>query len=347
MHPDAQIAVLRILDASFNRAAEGLRVVEDYVRFALDDRHLTELAKGLRHDLVVGADAIASADLHAARETQCDVGTSVGTESEAARADPWHVCAASLKRVEQSLRSIEEYSKIEHPEVATRYEALRYRTYTLERAINLTRHSLQRFDHVRLYVLVDARESLAEFAQLVESLASVGVGAIQLRVKQLTDRDLIERARALVAATRGTACLAIINDRPDIAAIVRADGVHLGQEDMRVKDARAIVGPRSLIGVSTHSMEQARAAVLDGANYLGAGPIFPSATKSFGDFPGLDFLRGIAAEIRLPTFAIGGIHRENVAAVLGTGITRVAVSSAVVGAPDAAKTAQELLQILR
>ena len=105
--------------------------------------------------------------------------------------------------------------------------------------------------------------------------------------------------------------LAIVNDRADVAAIVGADGVHLGQDDLSVKDARAIVGPRMLVGVSTHNIDQARTAVLDGANYLGAGPTFASRTKAFDDFAGLDYLREVAAEIRLPTFAIGGIGIEN------------------------------------
>ena len=91
--------------------------------------------------------------------------------------------------------------------------------------------------------------------------------------------------------TRGTDTLFIMNDRPDLAALCHADGVHLGQEDLSVKDARAIVGPDALIGVSTHTIEQARQAVLDGANYIGVGPTFPSGTKQFEKFPGLDFLR--------------------------------------------------------
>jgi thiamine-phosphate pyrophosphorylase len=346
MIPDDQIGVLRILDASFNRAAEGMRVVEDYVRFVLDDRHLTELAKQLRHDLAIASLRIASADRHAARETQSDVGTAVGTDAEGSRDDPWHVCAASLKRVEQALRSIEEFGKIRHPEIASCCEALRYRTYTLERAIDLTRVGRQRFEKVRLYVLHDARESLEAFEQFVRSLASAGVGAIQLRAKQLCDHELLERARALVAATRGTECFAIVNDRPDIAAIARADGVHLGQDDVRVKDARGIVGPQSLIGVSTHTIEQARAAILDGANYLGVGPTFPSTTKSFDEFPGLDFLREVAAEIRLPAFAIGGIDRERLPAVLATGVNRIAVGSAVANANDPAQAAVDLLRRL-
>jgi thiamine-phosphate pyrophosphorylase len=137
-----------------------------------------------------------------------------------------------------------------------------------------------------------------------------------------------------------------VNDRVDIAAAVVADGVHVGQEDLSVKDARSIVGTRMLIGVSTHNIEQARGAVLDGANYLGAGPTFASRTKSFNDFAGLDYLREVSSEIRLPTFAIGGITAENLPSVMGAGIERVAVGSSVVDSPDAAIAARELLKVL-
>jgi thiamine-phosphate pyrophosphorylase len=137
-----------------------------------------------------------------------------------------------------------------------------------------------------------------------------------------------------------------VNDRADIAAAVGADGVHLGQDDLSVKDARAIVGTRTLIGVSTRNIDQARTAVLDGANYLGAGPTFTSRTKNFDEFAGLDYLRDLAKEIRLPSYAIGGISADNVAEVIGVGVSRIAVSSAVVGEKDPAGAARELLSIL-
>src|SRR6478672_8102040 len=108
----SQTSVLRILDASLNRAGEGLRVVEEYVRFVLDDRFLTGEAKKLRHDLTMAAASIESVDRHAARDTRQDVGTAVSTEGESRRLDAWNVCAASFKRAEQSLRSLEEYGKL-------------------------------------------------------------------------------------------------------------------------------------------------------------------------------------------------------------------------------------------
>ena len=326
----------RILDASANRAAEGLRVVEDYVRFVLDDAHLTELCKQLRHDLAASCAALPHADRCAARDTQHDVGTEISTAAEIQRTDAWDVCLASFERTKQSLRSLEEFSKVDSPELAGSFESQRYRLYTLEKAIGITRHCRSRLSNTNLCVLIDGKNTVAEFAAIVQQLVDVGVGMIQLRDDRLTDRQLVERAKLLVA----TAPLAIVNNRPDIAAAANADGVHLGQDDLSVKAARTLLGPRKLIGVSTHSIEQARRAVLDGADYLGAGPTFPSTTKSFDQFPGLDYLREVAAEIRLPTFAIGGIQTENLPQVLEAGITRIAVSKA-------GKDASELLEILR
>ena len=175
------------------------------------------------------------------------------------------------------------------------------------------------------------------FERLVATLVEAGVGMIQLRDKQLDDRELIGRARQLRQLTRGTATLCD-HQRP---GRYRGGGRRpmastSARKICRVKDARAIVGTRMLIGVSTHNIEQARAAVLDGANYLGAGPTFPSQTKAFDEFAGLDYLREVAAEIRLPTFAIGGITADNLPDVLATGITRVAVGAAVTERDDPA-----------
>jgi thiamine-phosphate pyrophosphorylase len=368
--------LFRILDASLNRASEGLRVVEDYVRFALDDPFLTSEIKSLRHDLAAAAAAFPSTERHAARDTAHDVGTALTTPAEQERSNMWAVSLASLKRTEQSLRSLEEYGKLTDAAFAKSMESLRYRLYTLEKAINVGRFSRERLEGVRLCVIVDGRRSLEEFERLVAELVVAGVGMIQLREKRLDDRELVIRARTLVSLTRRqppappgvshvlggntlqppaepgavvdaqTRTLTIINDRADIAAAVGADGVHVGQEDLPVKEVRTIVGTRMFIGVSTHNIEQARAAVLDGANYLGAGPTFVSQTKTFESFAGLDYLRSVSAEIRLPTFAIGGITAANLPDVLDTGITRIAVGSAVTAVRVPASAARELLGML-
>jgi thiamine-phosphate pyrophosphorylase len=323
-----------MIDAAVNRVGEGLRVAEDYVRFVLDDPHLTRLAKALRHNFADVVALVAPTDRLSARDTQHDVGTQISTASEQDRADTWAVCVASLKRAQQSLRSLEEYGKLADANFATEIGLFRYRLYTLEKAIDTERTSCERLEGVRLCVLVDGRETVDQFERLVTSLVEARVGMIQLRDKHLSDRELAARARWLRALIRDRPTLAVINDRPDIAAATHVDGVHLGQDDLTVKDARTIVGTRMLVGVSTHSLEQARAAALEGANYLGLGPTFPSRTKSFAEFAGLDVLRAVSAEIRLPTFAIGGINADNLGDVLAAGVTRVAVGAAVTEASD-------------
>src|SRR5207245_9629252 len=113
----------------------------------------------------------------------------------------------------------------------------------------------------------------------------------QLGEKTLGDRARLQRARQVRRWTQQAGTLFIMNDRPDIARLVEADGVHVGQDELPVKEVRRIVGPDALIGVSTHNLEQLRQAVLDGASYIGVGPTFPSGTKQFEDFPGLEFVK--------------------------------------------------------
>ena len=342
--PD-RMQALRVIDAAANRAREGLRVVEDYVRFVLDDRFLTEHLKGLRHELTTALSRFSLGERLAARETQADVGTAITTSAEGRREELAQVLAANFTRVQEALRSLEEFAKVLDPDAPALLKQLRYRTYTLQRAVEITRASASRLASARLYVLLDGRASLDEFAALARSLVEAGVHVIQLRDKRLDDRQLLERAAALREITRAAGVLFIVNDRPDLAVLARADGVHVGQEDVSVKAARTILGPDALVGVSTHWIEQSRQAVLDGANYIGVGPTFPSETKQFQQFqkfPGLELLRAVAAEIRLPAFAIGGIGPENIAEVLQTGIGRIAVSGAVLSAADPAAAALAL-----
>ena len=346
-------ALLRILDANGNRATEGLRVVEDFVRFALNDRHLAALSKQLRHELTAALNEIPVVARFAVRDTPGDVGTGITEAAELQREDGWHVATASAARVQQALRCLEEYSKPLSAELATRFEALRYRMYVLQRSLGITVSSTNRLHGIRLYVLLAAQETERKFRDCLEELLRAGVELFQLRDKILDDRQLLARAR-IMRETIDTFCseenqqpLMIINDRPDIAVLSSADGVHVGQEELSVADVRAIVGPKRLIGVSTHSIEQARQAVLDGADYIGCGPTFPTPTKKFSRYPGLEFLAEVSAEISLPGFAIGGINRQRLSEVLETGVSRIAVSSAVDQAEDPFDEAEQLLQRLR
>ncbi len=339
-------ALLRLLDAAANRAREGLRVIEDYVRFVRNDRELSQALKTHRHQLTQLLNRLPATELLAHRDTTGDVGTAISTPAEQSRADLPQVLAANFKRLQEALRSLEEYSKLVDPTLAADLEQLRYQTYTLEQRVLLSGGGREQLHAARLYVLIDGCPSLDDFEQLARSLIEAGVHVLQLRDKQLTDRELLERARHLRLLTRNTGTLFIMNDRPDLAVLAEAHGVHVGQEEVAVADARSIVGPEALIGVSTHSLMQARQSVADGADYLGVGPTFPSGTKQFDAFPGLDLLQAVATEICLPAFAIGGISGGNLASVLSTGFTRIAVNAAVCRASDPAASARELLSQL-
>ncbi|MBX9581034.1 MAG: thiamine phosphate synthase [Gemmataceae bacterium] len=332
----------RVVDANLNRGREALRVLEDYVRFVLDDRFLTEQVKGLRHELAEAAGRLPPGLLLAARETRRDVGTTVSAAGEYDRATPRQVAEVNLKRLQESLRSLEEFGKLFAGDPGRAFEALRYRTYTLERAVVTGGRSREKLADARVYVLLTGSECVASLDWTIERAAAGGATVFQLREKSLSDRELLERARDVRRWTRQAGVLFIVNDRPDIARLAEADGVHLGQDDLPVREARRVVGPDALIGVSTHSVEQVRRAVLDGADYLGVGPTFPSRTKTFEVFPGLDFVRAAAAETSLPAFALGGVGPENVGRVAEAGGRRVAVGAAVGRADDPEPVARVL-----
>ena len=336
------VRVDRILDAAANRCREGLRVVEDFARFVLDDAHLSRLLKEQRHDLAAALRLLPADRMLAARDTAGDVGTSVQTAAEQHREHAADVVRANCKRVEESLRTLEEYSKTERPDAAERFESLRYRFYTLEQAITQTFRARERLKDARLYLLVTDRICPRGAGPLIREALQGGVDVVQLREKQMPDGRLLDLAKSVREWTAAADALFIVNDRPDVAALCDADGVHLGQDDMPVRDARQIVGGDKLIGVSTHTIEQARQAVLDGADYLGVGPVFPSKTKAFKDFPGLAFVRQVAAEITRPWYPLGGIDEENVGDVIAAGASRVAVSAAITSAADPRSIALQL-----
>lgn len=341
-----QINLARILDASANRAREALRVLEDYCRFVLDDALLTEELKTLRHELTRALGSIPSDWLLAGRDTTGDVGTTVSTPAEQHRTSLLAVVQAGCKRLQEALRSLEEYGKVIGAELGQTLEQLRYRSYTLERALVPGAASRTRLADVRLYALVTGSHCYGALEWTIREAAAGGVQMFQLREKELSDRDLLERAHQLRRWTRQTGTLLIINDRPDIARLAEADGVHLGQDDLPVRAAREIVGPEALVGVSTHNLDQLRQAIFDGASYVGVGPTFPSTTKEFSDLAGLEYVRSALASTSLPAFAIGGITLANVDQVLAAGARRIAVSAALCSSDQPQALARALRQKL-
>lgn len=344
--PTERVDAARVLDAAANRAREGLRVVEDYCRFVLDDALLTGETKRLRHDVTAALAEVAPGLLLAARETERDVGTGLSTAAEQERSSLADVVRANLKRLQEAFRTLEEFGKFYDERLGQTLGQLRYRGYTLERVILLGAEARQRLEEVRLCVLLSGDQCVCGLETTVREAAAGGAGMIQLREKGLPDRELLGRARQVRHWTRETGVLFIVNDRPDIARLAEADGVHLGQDDLPVREARRILGPEALIGVSTHDGGQLRQAVLDGASYVGVGPVFPSGTKDFAQLAGLDFVRQ-AAETALPAFAIGGVNRETLPDAVAAGARRVAVSQAIAASEDPRASTTELFRILQ
>jgi thiamine-phosphate pyrophosphorylase len=339
--PVEKVETARILDASANRAREALRVIEDYCRFVLDHALLSRELKTLRHDLTQALAGLPGSLFLEARETLHDVGTQVTTPGEQERYSLLEVAHVNLKRLQEALRSLEEFGKLKSPELGAALEKLRYRSYTLEKAIVLGTSARERLAEARLYVLVTGAQCTAALDWTIQEAAAGGAQIIQLREKNLSDRDLLDRAKRVRRWTRQAGVLFILNDRPDLARLAQADGVHLGQDDLPIKEARRLLGPDALIGVSTHDMDQLRQAMLEGASYLGIGPIFPSGTKSFHEFPGLDFVRRATAETTLPAFVIGGVTLDNLGSALAAGARRVAVGQAICRADDPQAVARQ------
>ena len=196
-------------------------------------------------------------------------------------------------------------------------------------------------DRLRLCVITDARpESGRDHLEIARAALIGGADMIQLRDKTGSLRELLPQARAIRLLCRSHGALFIVNDRLDLALAAEADGAHVGQEDFPAAQARGLLGPGRILGVSTHSLAQAQAAQATGADYIGFGPIFATGTKNTGYTPrGLEALRAIRQAVSLPILAIGGITLENVTAVIAAGATAPAVISAVVATPDVAAAA--------
>lgn len=340
--PARAVDLGRILDASANRAREGLRVVEDYVRFTLDDPGLTRRLKEVRHRL---AEALIGLDpdlFIGARDTRGDVGTHIMTPAERTRENSRAVLSANFKRTAEALRSLEEYAKLVDIWIAGRFEVLRYDVYTLEKLTMTAAASVRALGEARLMVLVGALPTMGDLTWVVGEALAGGADVIQLREKDLPDREWLSRAREVRILTASAKARFVVNDRPDLARLAGADAVHLGQDDVALRDARRVVGPTMLIGVSTHDRDQLDRAVLASASYLGVGPVFPSETKAFAELAGLAFVRHAAESTNLPWFAVGGVNEHTLDDVLEAGARRVAVSAAVVRADKPRQAAAAL-----
>ncbi|MGF1523635.1 MAG: thiamine phosphate synthase [Leptolyngbyaceae cyanobacterium] len=332
------IRINRILDANLDRAREGLRILEDWCRFGLNNTDLTAKLKHLRQSLAQWH----TADLRAARDTPGDPGTAITHPQETVRSSVAHVLQANFCRVEEALRSLEEFGKIHHSEMAAACKQMRYQVYSLESTV-LGHQRHQQLRQAQLYLVTSPAENLLE---VVEAALQGGLQIVQYREKTAEDCDRIFLARQLKALCQAYGALFLINDRVDLALAVNADGVHLGQTDLPIAVARDLLGAHCIIGRSTTNPEEMAKALSEGADYIGVGPVYATPTKPDKPAAGLDYVRYAAAHSPVPFYAIGGIDAQNVAEVIAAGGDRVAVVRAIMAADNPTAATRQFLHQL-
>ena len=199
----------------------------------------------------------------------------------------------------------------------------------------------------KLYVILDAGLITTQKNDCALKLADAAVRFLLYRNKSASSRQLLETSREMAGLLLPRGVMFFVNDRPDVAALAGASGVHLGQEDLGVEQARSVVGQRMLIGVSTHNVEQLKAAVTTSADYIAVGPVFSTSTKGNPDpVVGVDFIRVVRPLTDKPIVVIGGITLDRAAGLIEAGADSVAVISDILRAPDPAQRARQYVNLL-
>lgn len=330
----------RIIDANLNRATEALRALEEIARFYLNNETLTSKLKNMRHFVCSFFDPEYSA-LLSSRDTKNDVGTDIlNPTKENREITIENVFKSNIKRLEQALRMLAEYGNLP--------DCPRYESYTIEKEMygelkmNIKKYLLEKR---KLYLVTnsDKFNSDDEFLDRVALALKNGVDIIQLREKSRPAKEIIELGKRIRELSSAFNALFIVNDRIDIAKIVKADGVHLGQDDISYKAAREILGDEPIIGISTHSPDDAKRAMEDGADYIGVGPVFKTPTKP-GRIPvGLEYVKWASENVNIPFFAIGSIEPDNIDEVINAGAKRVAVVRAIMNSENPVENIKKFL----
>jgi thiamine-phosphate pyrophosphorylase len=337
-------AVYRIIDANFNRSREALRVMEEFCRFSLNSGSLTGRAKKMRHQLCGLIDRLDAGRLLAARDTKADVGVGLSVEGQMQRANLKDTAKAACKRLTEALRALSEVIAAENQELAGQIEALRFEAYNLEKDCLIFDSTIEKYRKVKLYIVISSSLP-AEVINLTEKCIAGGADCIQLRAKKINDDELFALAAEVAKECKRGGVLSIINDRVDIAIAANADGVHLGQNDLPIEQAYKLQQKPLIIGKSTHSMEQLKAACQQPLTYVGLGPVYSTPTKPTAPPVSLEYVKNATEYLSdkgIGHVAIGGITIDNVEFVLKAGAKAIAVSSAASNAADPKEVCKKL-----
>ena len=334
--------IFQIIDANLDRAREGLRVMEDWARFGLGKEKFVEKIKHLRQ--ILGKNHLnVYKQSRNSIEDQCK---GITHHEQNNRKKPEQIISSNAGRVQEALRVIEEFSRLHNNELSKIASKIRYEVYTLEiELLSLSKHikSDKILKENDLYVITDQKENLLE---ILEDILIAGVKIIQHRFKNGNDKEHLEEAIQIKNLCKRYNSLLIINDRVDIALASKADGIHLGQDDLDLKTARKLLGHSKIIGVSANNKIDISKAIQDGCDYIGIGPVFETSTKKNKKPLGVEKIKTLTKDLNIPWFAIGGITTNNISHLRQYGFKKVALVSQLMNSKNPQKDATIILKEL-
>lgn len=270
--------IVRLIDASANRAREGLRVVEDYVRFVLDDALATQQLKQFRHTFTRLMGEIPLSERLSARETRQDVGTGITLDSERQRDDVLSVLAANFTRIQESLRSLEEYSKVVCPAISGGLEQLRYDSYTIQKIVQTVFANKERFPQRPKAAILDINELFVKDEPKTAFCSKIAADFVCLTALHVLDAQFVAMVEKLVPVIRQESKFLFVVDRCDLAVLAKADGVVLNPGAVSVRQARELFPAHCVVGVRVEGKSDVEQAFLDGADWILTPKRFPKCS---------------------------------------------------------------------
>ena len=336
------LRIFQIIDANLDRAREGLRVLEDWARFGLGKEKYVKSIKNFRQ--ILGKNHL---DVYKqSRNFIEDKCKGLTHQEQINRKTPEQIISSNSGRVQEALRVIEEFSRLKNQELSKIASEIRYEIYNLEIDLLNTSERKKSEEILKendLYAITDQKENLLE---IIEDILIAGVKIIQYRFKKGTDQNNLEKAIQIKNLCKRYNSLFIVNDRVDIALLSNADGIHLGQDDLSIKTARRLIGKEKIIGISANNEKDISQAIKDGCNYIGIGPVFKSSTKKDKEPLGLEKIKKLTKELKLPWFAIGGISKDNIHNLRKYGVRKVALVSELMNSESPKEDAIMILREL-
>jgi len=321
------------IDANINRALEGIRVAEDCIRFIVRNKRISLALKQIRHDILDASKIFRRDILLSGRDVEKDTQKFIDTEDEKDRKSVIDIVNSNLHRSMEAVRSVEEFFKLvirEHAE--NPFQRIRFNLYSIEKDIVsfVSRDAKKKYFKSSLYAILDSSFVINNaYLETAKRFIDGGASVIQLRMKKHPTRTILSTAKEISSLCREKDVLFIVNDYPEIAYLSGADGVHLGQDDLAVKDARSILPLHMIIGVSVHSVGEAEAETKNEPDYIAIGPVFDTSTKSENIIKGIgaDVLKQVVKSAEIPVVGIGGIDPARITQLKHSGCECYAVVS--------------------